>query len=169
QYTRTEGMTPSIQAAGVADPKPFAAVPIPFPAARTGGTPGALFGDSDYGLAVNAKSTNRSAAITFATWMATASAGQQVVANALNDIASLSGVEPQWDKIELVNADVQRPALQEVISTSAAVTENRLLSNAALATAIGVATTTVPAGDASPAQAAATLQSAAEAAGVAFK
>jgi ABC-type glycerol-3-phosphate transport system substrate-binding protein len=169
QYTRVAGMTPAIQAAGVGDPVPFTAVPIPFPSAVKGGTPGALFGDADYGLAVNAKSKNRNAATTFAVWMGTSAAGQQVVANALNDIPSLTGVEPDWSQIELVNQDVQQPALQDLMKQTADVTENRLLANADLATAIGVAATTVASGDATPEEATKTLQSAAEAAGVEFK
>ncbi|MFD1713335.1 ABC transporter substrate-binding protein [Amnibacterium flavum] len=166
QYTKADTMTAAIGAAGVAEAVPFTTVPIPFPSAVDGGTPGALFGSPDYGLAVNAKSKVRNAATTFALWLSSATAGQQIVADSLADVPSLNGVSPQLSG--LVDESVQLPALQDLITQAGTVTEDRLLSNADLATAIGVAGTTVAAGDATPAEAAKTLQAAAEKAGVTF-
>ena len=58
QYDTTDGMTAAISGAGVASPKPFPAVAIPFPDVAGTGHPAALYGDADYGLAVNAKSSH---------------------------------------------------------------------------------------------------------------
>ena len=45
-----------------------------------------MYGDADFGLAVSTKSQHQAAAETFVKWMTTTKAGQQVVANQLNDI-----------------------------------------------------------------------------------
>jgi len=164
QYAKRDTMAAAIGAAGVADARPFTAVPIAFPAARDGGQPGALFGSPDYGLAVNAKSKVKNAATTFAVWLSSAQAGQQIVADSLADVPSLTGVTPQLDG--LVDQARQQPALEKLISDAGAVTEDRLLTNADLATAIGDAGVTVATGKTSPEEAATTLQAAAEAAGV---
>ena len=58
--------------------------------AGTGNT-AALYGDADYGIAVNTKSSHQAAATKFAVWLGTSAAGQQVVANALDDIAGAEG------------------------------------------------------------------------------
>ncbi|WP_159085108.1 ABC transporter substrate-binding protein [Planctomonas deserti] len=169
QFTRPNNMTLAIEAAGVGGAEPFNMTPIPFPAATAEGTPGAMFGDANYGLVVNAKADARNAATTFAVWLGTSEKGQQIVANALNDIPSLTSVQPDWDSIELVNPEVQRPKLEELYERAATVTDNRLLPNSDLADAIGNAATTLAAGDVTPEEATETLQSAAEAAGVTFK
>lgn len=169
QFTRPNNQSLAIEAAGVADATPFVMTPIAFPAASNSGEPGAMFGDANYGLVVNSKSKARNAAATFAVWLGTSTEGQQIVANALNDIPSLTSVEPEWDSIELVDADVQRPKLQELYERAATVTDNRLLPNGDLADAIGVAATTLAAGDVTPEEAVKTLQSDAEAAGVSYK
>ncbi|MCX2750066.1 extracellular solute-binding protein [Arthrobacter sp. MI7-26] len=171
QYATTAGMTPAISAAGVANPKPFPIVPIPFPAASGAGSSDfALSGDSDYGLAVNNKSKVKAAATTFATWLGTSKAGQQEVANVLNDIPALKGIAPNWDTIPMTDRSAQQPSVQKLIDQAATVTEPRLgLVSSDLSTAFGVASTTVAEGKASPEQAAQTLQSSAEAAGLKFK
>jgi raffinose/stachyose/melibiose transport system substrate-binding protein len=170
QYTTVSGITRAISAAGVANPTPFPIVPIPYPSID-GGTPSyAVYGDSDYGLAVNTKSTHQAAATTFAVWLGTSKKGQQLVANVLNNIPALVGVQPQWANIELVNADAQLAAVQELLAAGAQATAPRVgILSGDLVTAIGVAATTVAAGEATPEQAAATLQQAAEASGVVFK
>jgi ABC-type glycerol-3-phosphate transport system substrate-binding protein len=118
-----------------------------------------MFGDADYGIAVNSKSSHEAAATTFATWLTTSTTGQQVVANLLNDIPSLKGIQPNWNIVKLVNDPAQRPMLQQLISRTTTVTEPRLsLVSANLQQAIGVASTTVAAGKATPAQAAVTLE-----------
>jgi raffinose/stachyose/melibiose transport system substrate-binding protein len=162
QYDTAAGMSSAISAAGVASPQNFVALPIPFPDVAGTGHTGALYGDSDYGLAVNAKSGNQAAATTFAVWLGTSEAGQQQVANALDDIASLKGIEPDWSQAGLVNSATQQSALSKLITNAVASSEPRLGTvSVNLQTAIGNATTTVAAGSATPAQAAATLEAAA--------
>ena len=81
----------------MSNPKPFTAIPIPFPnMAGPGHQGGYYFGESDYGLAVNINSRVRNAALTFVTWMTTSKEGQQLVADGLNDFPSLRGVYPDW-------------------------------------------------------------------------
>jgi raffinose/stachyose/melibiose transport system substrate-binding protein len=112
---------------------------------------------------VNSKSSQQAAATTFATWLTTSTAGQQQVGNLLNDIPSLDGVQPDWSTVTLTNNSAQQPNLQQLIKNTAVSTEPRLSTvSANLQTAIGVASTTVAAGSATPAQAAATLQNTAK-------
>jgi len=123
------------------------------------GHPSAIYGDSDYGLAVNSKSSNKTAATTFVTWLTTTRGGQQVVANTLNEIASLKGVSPQWQSVALVNKRLQEPMLTSLIARASSSSEPRLsLVSSALQQAIGVAATSVALGQATPKQAAETLQ-----------
>ena len=162
QYDTQAGMSAAISAAGVASPKNFTALPIAFPDVAGTGHTGALYGDSDYGLAVNAKSSHQAAATTFAVWLGTSTAGQEQVANALDDIAALKGIEPNWSNISLVNSSTQQAALSKLITNAVASSEPRLGTvTPNLQLAIGVASTTVASGSATPAQAAATLQAAA--------
>lgn len=163
QYSTVPGMTAAISAAGIANPKPFPALAIPFPdVAGTGNTGFHLYGDSDFGLAVNARSSHQAAATTFAVWLGTSKAGQQTVANALDDVAALKGIQPVWSAVPLVDPSAQRPVLSKLIQMAATVTEPRLATQSTtLQTAIQNATTTVAAGSATPAKAAATLQAAA--------
>jgi ABC-type glycerol-3-phosphate transport system substrate-binding protein len=159
QYSSVEGSTAAISGAGVANPQPFTQVPIPFPDVAGTGKVGALYGDADFGLAVNKKSKSINAATTFATWLGASKEGQQLVANILNDIPALTSAQPDWSSIKLVNASVQQPALDKLIKDAGQSSEPRLATvNADLQTAIGVASTTVGAGQATPQQAAATLQ-----------
>jgi raffinose/stachyose/melibiose transport system substrate-binding protein len=168
--TRT-GVLDALSAAGVSNPTPFTAIPIPFPdMAGPGHQGGYYFGESDYGLAVNAKSRVKNAALTFVTWMTTSREGQQLVADGLNDFPSLRGVNPDWNSIQLVNPSAQLPVISKLIDQTSTVTEPREAPlNTAMQQAIQVAATTVAAGQATPAQAAATLQAAAVQAGVKFK
>jgi raffinose/stachyose/melibiose transport system substrate-binding protein len=162
QNTTKAGMSAGISGAGVAHPQDFTALPIPFPDVAGTGHPGALYGDSDYGLAVNSKSANQAAATTFAVWLGTSTAGQQQVANALDDIASLKGVVPNWSNIDLVDPSMQKPALSKLITNAATSSEPRLATvSPNLQLAIGTASTTVASGSATPAAAAATLAAAA--------
>lgn len=162
QYSTKAGMSSAISAAGVSSPQNFTALPIAFPDVAGTGHTGALYGDSDYGLAVNAKSSHQAAATTFAVWLGTSTAGQAQVANALNDIAALKGVSPDWSQISLVSQSAQQSALSKLIANAVTSPEPRLGTvSPNLQLAIGTASTTVAAGSASPAQAAATLQAAA--------
>ena len=167
QYTTVDGMKAAISAAGVAKPEPFPIVPIPFPG---GDGKYHLSGDSDYGLAVNSKSKAQDAATTFSVWLGTSKAGQQKVADVLNDLPALNGVTPHWDAIKLTDEKVSRAPLEQLIKEAAPVTEPRLgLIGVDLGVAIGVASTTVAEGKATPEEAAQTLQKAAEDAGIEFK
>lgn len=162
QNDTQSGMSAGISGAGVSSPKNFTALPIAFPDVAGTGHTGALYGDSDYGIAINAKSSHEAAATTFAVWLGTSTAGQEQVANALDDIASLKGIEPNWSNIGLVDPSMQQAALSKLITNAVASSEPRLATvSTNLQLAIGVASTTVAAGSATPAQAAATLQAAA--------
>lgn len=159
QYSTVEGATAAVSAAGVANAKPFAAVNIPFPDVAGRGNPAPLFGDADFGLAINSKSKSQNAAKTFVTWLATDRKAQQVVSNALNQISALSDISPQWDELKLVDSAKQQPSLQKLIDRTTTVTEPRLaLMNAKLGQALGVAASSVAGGKAKPAEALATLQ-----------
>jgi raffinose/stachyose/melibiose transport system substrate-binding protein len=162
QYDTQAGMSAAISAAGVSSPKNFTALPIAFPNVAGTATTGALYGDSDYGLAVNAKSSHEAAATTFAVWLGTSTAGQEQVANALDDIAALKGIQPNWSNISLVTPGSQQAALSKLITNAVSSSEPRLATvSTNLQLAIGVASTTVASGSATPAQAAATLQASA--------
>jgi ABC-type glycerol-3-phosphate transport system substrate-binding protein len=162
QYDTQAGMSAAISAAGISSPKNFTALPIAFPDVAGTGHTGALYGDSDYGIAVNAKSSHEAAATTFAIWLGTSTAGQEQVANALDDIAALKGIQPKWSNIALVSPSVQQAALSKLITHAVSSSEPRLATvSTNLQLAIGVASTTVASGSATPAKAAATLQAAA--------
>ena len=162
QYDTQAGMSAAISAAGVSSPKNFTALPIAFPDVAGTGHTGALYGDSDYGIAVNVKSSHEAAATTFAIWLGTSTAGQEQVANALDDIAALKGIQPKWSNIALVSPSAQQAALSKLITHAVASSEPRLATvSTNLQLAIGVASTTVASGSATPAKAAATLQAAA--------
>lgn len=162
QYSTTAGATAAVSASGVANAKPFPIVSIPFPDVTGAGNPAPLFGDADYGLAVNVKSTHQNAAKTFVTWLATNEGAQQVVANALNDISALTNIAPKWSDITLVDPSKQQSTLDTLIKSSNTTTEARLGDlSTALGQAIGVATGSVAAGQATPKQALSTLQSSA--------
>ncbi len=165
------GMTSALQAAGVSNPKPFPILPIAFP--NVGGHPSAMYGDADYGLAVYTKSKNTAAAETFAKWLATSSAGQQYVANQLEDLPSLKSVTPNYAAAGIVDPALQLGPVKKLAATVGNVTEPResLLSSAMqngsggiLSAAQGVAT-----GSETPQAAAKALQAAAVASGVKFK
>ena len=125
QYAVKDQMVAAMQAAGVGSPTPITITPIDFPDLAGTGKTGNYFGDADYGLAVSAKSKNQGAATTFATWLTTSQAGQQAVANTLNDIPALKGVTPQWDQIALVSSDKQKAALQAYTQKAGQGTEPR--------------------------------------------
>ncbi len=160
QYSTVASATAAVSAAGVADAKPFPIVSIPFPDITGAGNPTPLFGDADYGLAVNVKSKHQKAAQTFVTWLTATDKAQQLVSNALNDISSLTDVSPKWSDITLVDASKQQSTLDTLIKAASTTSEPRLGDvGTALGQAIGVATASVAGDKATPAQALATLQS----------
>jgi raffinose/stachyose/melibiose transport system substrate-binding protein len=164
QYVTVSGMTAAMSAAGVGSPKAFPIIPIPYPALTGPGslTKYNLYGDSDYGFAVNRKSKNQAAATAFVVWLGTSKVAQQLVANGLNDVPALKGITPNWNALKMVNKAEQLGPVQNLLTQATKVTETRnaLLSDN-LITAIGVAASTVESGT-SPASAAKTLQQAAE-------
>ncbi len=158
QYSTEKAMTAALAAAGVKGAKPFPIVPIPFPdVAQTGNVP-EMFGDADYGLAVSTKAKDKAAAETFVTWMTTSQAGQQAVANQLNDIPALKGIEPNFDEIKFVDPAVQEAPVKELIAKVATVEQPRfaLLSQDAT-DAFFAAATSVATGKATPEEAANTM------------
>lgn len=149
----------SISGAGVGNPKLFTAVAVPFPDVAGNGNPATMWGDPDWGLAVNTKSDHKAAAETFASFLTTTQEGQQAVADTVAEIASLKGVSPQWNKVDFVNRAVQQPMLEKLIAKALASKEPRLsLVSAELQQAIGDASQTVASGKATPEEAAKALQ-----------
>ena len=158
QYSTEKAMTAAIKAAGVPAPSRS---PSCRSRSRTwrGRELPELFGDADYGLAVYTKAKNKAAATTFATWMATSTAGQQAVADLLNDMPALKGIEPNFDQIKFVNPDVQEAPVKDLLAKVAPVTQPRFaLLSQDVQDAIFVAATTVATGKATPEEAANTLQ-----------
>jgi len=159
QYSTVAGASSAVSAAGVANAKPFPIVSIPFPDVAGKGNPSPMFGDADFGLAVNVKSKQQKAAETFVTWLATNQKAQQVVSNALNDISALTSVSPSWADVKLVDSTKQQATLDTLIKKAGTTTEPRLaLINTPLGQALGVASSSVAGGKATPQQALATLQ-----------
>lgn len=164
QYAVRDNMISAMEAAGVSDPEPFTMIPIDFPDLSGTGNVGSLFGDADYGLAVSGRSTQQAASTTFAVWLTTSEVGQQAVADSLNDIPALMGVQPEWDAIELVNPEAQSETLKDLTKRAAAATEPRFatidsgLNDAFQEALIGVAREAVAIEDALE-----TLQAASEA------
>ena len=157
QYSTEKAMTAALKAAGVSGAKPFPIVPIPFP--NVGGNTGEMFGDADYGLAVSTKAKDKAAAETFVTWLATSQAGQQAVANQLNDVPALKGIEPNFDEITFVDPAVQEAPVKALLAKVATVEQPRFAlllqdhTDAFFAAAVSVAT-----GKATPEEAANTMQ-----------
>ncbi|MEV7627788.1 ABC transporter substrate-binding protein [Actinoplanes sp. NPDC089786] len=170
QYTTTKAMTAALSAAGVSGAKPFPILPVAFPDVAGAGNISEMYGDADFGLAISTKSKARAAAETFVKWMATSAEGQQVIADQLNDLPSLTSVTPNFDNVELVDPAIQKGPVRQLITKASAVTEPRqALLSADVQNGILAAATSVATGKASPQDAAKTLQQAAEAAGVTFK
>ena len=163
QYSTEKAMTAALKAAGVSGAKPFPIVPIPFP--NVGGNPSEMFGDADYGLSISAKAKDKAAAETFVTWLTTSQAGQQAVANQLNDVPALKGIEPNFDEITFVDPALQESPVKDLLAKVATVEQPRFAlllqdhTDAFFAAATSVAT-----GKATPEEAANTMQKTIEAA-----
>ncbi|MGI3784889.1 MAG: ABC transporter substrate-binding protein [Janthinobacterium lividum] len=162
QYASVNSLTAALQGAGVpANTKKITIVPIAFPDVAGKGNPSTLFTDPDAGQAVNAKSKQRSAAVTFALWLGSTKNGQQVVANNLDEFPTLNSVKVQFDKVKLVNPSVQGPVLQNLTKQLGAATEARSYGiGAQLSAALVQACQQVTSGK-SPADQVATVQAAA--------
>jgi raffinose/stachyose/melibiose transport system substrate-binding protein len=127
QYAATNSLEAAVKGAGV-DPATTPKVtilPIDFPDVAEKGNPATLFTDPDAGQAVNAKSKNRAAAVTFALWLGNTKNGQQVVANNLDEFPTLNGVGVQFDTVTLVNPQAQSKPLQGLTAKLKAATEVR--------------------------------------------
>jgi ABC-type glycerol-3-phosphate transport system substrate-binding protein len=165
QYSTEKAMTAALKAAGVSGAKPFPILPIQFPDVAQAGNTGEMFGDADYGLAVSTKAKDKAAAETFVTWLATSKVGQQAVADQLNDVPALKGVEPDFEKITFVDPALQAGPVKDLLSKVGTVTQPRfaLLSQDHTDAFFAAATSTAT-GKASPQEAANTLQKTIEAA-----
>jgi raffinose/stachyose/melibiose transport system substrate-binding protein len=170
QNATQTGMSTAQSAAGVANATPFPIVPIAFPDVAGAGNKSELYGDSDFGLAIDKDSKNKAAAEAFATWLTTSTAGQQLVANQLDDLPALRSVQPDFNQIKLVDPAVQLTDIQSLVTQVGSVSEPReALLGTDVQNAILAAATSVASGSSSPQSAANTLQSAAVAAGETFK
>jgi ABC-type glycerol-3-phosphate transport system substrate-binding protein len=168
QYATESAMAQAIASAGVADAKTFPILPIAFPDVSGAGHESAMFGDADYGLAVAKKSKNRAAAETFAKWLATSKAGQQLVANRLDNTAVLKGIGPDFNSIKFVDPALQDGPVNDLLKKASTVDQPRFaLLNADIQNAFLAAAQSVGSGSATPKQAADTLNQAAEAAAAA--
>lgn len=104
--------------------EPFTMIPIDFPDVAGTGNTGSMFGDLDYSTAVSATSKNLKAATTFAVWLGTSQNGQQIIADSLNVVPSLKSATPDWDKIKLVNPEVQNDKIKGYIENAINSEEN---------------------------------------------
>jgi raffinose/stachyose/melibiose transport system substrate-binding protein len=163
QYTEKASIESAIQAAGVSGgTQAPTIVPIAFP--NVGGHTPELFGDPDYGLAVNAQSKVKSAATTFALWLTSTQGGQQIVADNLDEYPVLLSVAPQWASLPLVDGSVQTPDLKNLSTLVNQVTEPRQANlSGAMVNALIAADQAVIGGQQTPAQAAASIQAAQDA------
>lgn len=159
-------LTAALDGAGVpANTPKITIMPMKFPDVAGKGNPSTLFADVDAGNSVNAKSKNLNAATTFAVWLGHSEAGQQAVANSLDSLATLKGIVPQWDKIELVDPKLQRPALEEITTQLEGAKESRSFGmNAEVSQAIIDACQAMLISDKSAKDVANDIQTAAEAA-----
>jgi raffinose/stachyose/melibiose transport system substrate-binding protein len=163
QYSTEKAMTAALKAAGVSGAKPFPILPIQFP--NVGGNTSEMFGDADYGLSISTKAKDKAAAEAFATWLTTSQAGQQAVADQLNDVPALKSIEPNFEEINFVDPATQEAPVKELLAKVAPVTQPRFaLLNQDVQDAIFQAAQSTATGKATPEEAANTLQEAAAAA-----
>lgn len=160
QYSLQENAKVAMEGAGVANPKPFTQLPADFPDVSGKGNGPQLFGEIDYGLAVNARSDAIGAAKTFVLWLTATEEGAATVSNSLDLVPSLKVVKQDWANLDLVSPEVQRPALEELFTAAAEPTgpRNQLTTPAQLA-ALDFAVVSLLEGKATPQEAAAKLQS----------
>ena len=127
QYAAKASMVASMKGAGVSNPTPFTMLPMTSPDFAGKGNVPQFVGEADYGLAINADSKNVNAAKTFVTWLSATKQGQQIVANAIDLVPALGGIQADWKNLGLVSPDIQIPAFQKLFSQAAATTEARNL------------------------------------------
>ncbi len=112
--TLPDTMRAAIESASSTE-EPFTMLPIDFPDIAGTGNTGSMFGDLDYATAVSATSKNMKAAITFAVWLGTSQAGQQIIADSLNVVPSLKSATPDWENVKLVNPGKQNEPIKGYI------------------------------------------------------
>ena len=158
QNTEVSYLRANVEGAGAsASAKLPTFVPIPFP--NVGGHSVALFGDPDYGFAVSTNSKVKSAATTFALWLSSTKAGQLRVADNFDEYPVLTTLSPDFSALPLVVPSLQAPDLYKLAALVNQVTETRNAQiTSVMDTAIITADQSVIDGQATPAQAAATLQ-----------
>ncbi|MGI5516121.1 ABC transporter substrate-binding protein [Streptomyces sp. CA-106131] len=135
----------------------FAALPMAFPDVAGRGHPSTLFGDADYGIAVNRNSRNKAAATAFATWWTLTKEGQQYIADTLDEVPSLKGITPGPQ--DLVDPKTQSDVVAQVISEAQAVEEPRQIMYPDLLNALGDTMSAIATGQLSVADAVNRLQS----------
>ena len=160
QYATDDSLTAALAGAGVPASTPkITILPMAFPDVAGKGNAATIFADPDAAQAVNSKSKVLNAATTFALWLGGTKQGQQVVTNNVDEMASLNGVQANWNSITLVKPAVQVPALKSLASEVAAATEVRDANLSAVQIqAIIDANQGVLGGSQSPAAAAASVQ-----------
>lgn len=163
-YATQAGAKAGIEGAGVADPEPFTMIPIPYPDVAGKGNTGLLYKDPDVALGVSTSSDVQAAATTFVTWLAASTAGQTLIANSLDQNPALNEASPDWDAIDLVDPEVQQPALEQLLDMTRASDQQRnSILSADVVAAIQNSSIAVLDGTMSPEDAAAAVQSASEA------
>lgn len=125
QYSIADRAKAAMEGAGVSNPTPFVQLPIRWPILAEGGSVPDLYAEVDYGLAVNNQSKNIAPATTFVMWLTTSKEGTQMIANAIDLVPGVKGVEPDWNNLGLVDPSVQIPALQQIYATGSEAVEGR--------------------------------------------
>ena len=127
QYAAKKSMVGSMEGAGVSKPVPFTMMPMTSPDfAGKGQIPG-MVAEADYGLAINAEAKNPEAAKTFIMWLTATQEGQQQVANAIDLVPALTGIQADWNNLGLVSPDIQIPAFQKLFDEAVKTKESRNL------------------------------------------
>jgi raffinose/stachyose/melibiose transport system substrate-binding protein len=127
QYAAKKSMVGSMEGAGVSKPVPFTMMPMTSPDfAGKGQIPG-LVAEADYGFAINAEAKNPEAAKTFIMWLTATQEGQQQVANAIDLVPALTGIQADWENLGLVSPDIQIPAFQKLFDDAVKTQESRNL------------------------------------------
>lgn len=159
QYARQAGAKVAMEGAGVKNPVPFVQLPADFPDVSGNGNKPVIFGEIDYGLGVNAKTKNAEASKTFVTWITGTTEGATAVANTVDLIPNLIGVQPKWDEIGLVDPAVQAPALKALWERNSRPDEWRgQYATPEAGQALDFAVTSILEGSANPQEAADLLQ-----------
>lgn len=126
QYTTVPAITAALEGAGVSgDTEPITISTVDFPDVAGLGNPSTMYFDPDAANAVNLKSKNQDAAITFALWLGATQAGAAAVGESLASGTVLEGAGPDWDSIEFVNPDVNKPQVEAMLQDLQAATELR--------------------------------------------